>query len=153
MVTNRFLKGLSESELAEIGTLLAARRVPSGERLIAQGAPNDRLFLVDEGIVRLYRGRADAQRQFIVQVEAGAFLGEVSVLDGQPAPFDAVAATDTVVRTLGQTDLLRLLAADTPLAARLLRNVLGVVLERARDNDERISLYAGNVSMLRRYSN
>lgn len=153
MTPNRFLRGLSEGEHAEIGKLVTALRVPSGERLMAEGAPNDRLFLLDEGIVRMYRGRADAQRQFMLQLDPGAFFGEVSVLDGQPAAYDAVAATDAMVRTIGQTDLLRLLAGDGPLAARLLRNLLGVVLERARDNDERLSLYAGNVSMLRRYNN
>lgn len=153
MTTNRFLRGLNDGEHAEISKLSTVYRFQSGERLMAQGSANDRLFMLDEGIVRMYRGRADAQRQFVIQLEPGAFFGELSVLDGQPAAYDAIAATGGSLRSIGQTDLLRLLAADGQLAARLLRNLLGVVLERARDNDERLSLYAGNVSMLRRYNN
>lgn len=153
MTTNRFLRGLTQGEHAEVSQLFNHYRFESGERLMAQGAPNDRLFLLDEGVVRVYRGRPDAQRQFVIQLEPGAFFGELSVLDGQPAAYEAVAATGGSLRSIGQTDLLRVLAGDGPLAARLLRNLLGVVLERARDNDERLSVYAGNVSMLRRYNN
>lgn len=152
MVTNRFLRGLDAAELQSLEAYLRPVTYRVGERLVAEGTPNDKLLLIDAGAVRLYRTRADAQRQSFHEVGPGEFLGEMSVLDGQAAPFEAVAVAAVEARALAQTELLRIVAGDTPVAAKLLRNLLGVVLERARDTDERLSLYAGSVAMLRRYN-
>jgi CRP-like cAMP-binding protein len=151
--TNRLFRGFSAEEIKNVATLCASRVLEEGERLMREGEANSSLFLLDQGCVRFYRRRAGYQPQLLKQLEAGSFFGEVSVLDGEPALYDAVAAGAGSIRVIRQQALLELLTQESPVTFKLLRNLLGVVVERSRELDERFALFAGNVSLLRRYNN
>jgi len=65
------------------------RTFSSGDRVAAQGAPNDGLLVVVVGELRVTRG----DRLFNV-LGPGDYVGDMSLLDGEPHMVDVVATED-----------------------------------------------------------
>jgi len=92
------------------------RSYAAGAAIVGEGEEGDVLFLLLEGTVRVERsGRP------ITTLAAGAFFGEVSVLDGGPRTADVVAGTDVRCVTVSREVLHRTLAEDPETAWRMLQ--------------------------------
>jgi CRP/FNR family transcriptional regulator, cyclic AMP receptor protein len=149
---NRLLRGLGPEDMRWVGEFLQKASLKQGHRLIEEGLPNGRLFLLDSGVVRLSRKLAHAQPGFVTKLDAGAFFGEISVLDNLAALDEALALTPVNVRFIEQSRLFELLGTDCRAAQQLMRNILGVLLERQRVLEETFTAYAGKVSLMRDYT-
>jgi len=63
----------------------------SGDYLITRNEPNKHLFLILEGKAEVYLDTADAALNIL---SSGESLGEISVLDGQPASAHVIALSE-----------------------------------------------------------
>lgn len=133
----RYASGSSEGSGDE-GTLfgrLAAqglrRRFRSGEALFVQGDLSDRIFLLEQGWVKISCQSSDGREAVLGIRGPGEMLGELSSLDGAPRSASAVAlgAVDVVVAPA--RDLNRVIDED-PGAAR---ELLAILAGRLRDAD------------------
>jgi CRP/FNR family transcriptional regulator, cyclic AMP receptor protein len=104
--------GLSEAEIEEVTTAFETRRYTSGDSIITEDSPGDRIYLVRRGRVRLQvanpRGPDQREGMFDI-VERGGLFG-LSTLFGPGTPgLRAIAHSDVEV-CLGEHDtLMRLL--------------------------------------------
>src|SRR5690606_36953702 len=85
--------GLDEEELKRLAMI--AREVPlaQGEVLFEQGEESDGLYLVTEGIIRIYLTATDGREATINLLEEGEVIGEIAILDGLPRSAGAAALT------------------------------------------------------------
>ncbi len=150
---NRLLRGLTGDELRWLESFWKEARVSAGTQLLTIGKPNERLYLLDEGVVRLSRRALFLPTTFVEEVQAGRFFGESSVLDGQPSLEDAVAVTEVRLRYFRQASLLEILSSEHRAAQQILRNLVAFMVGRLREMDERLASYAGDVDGLQRYLN
>lgn len=72
----------------------------------------------------------------------GQFIGELSLLDGQPRSANCVALTDVRAAGLSRTGLQRLVAEQPALAARLMALLATRIAERMRALGDQIKFYA-----------
>jgi len=102
------------------------RRYAAGEYLFRAGEWDDKMFVVDEGVVELVVRSVQGDSVVVRQFRAGEILGEMAVLLGEKRPFDARARDEVQVWELSKTDFEHLLATD-PAAAVTLRHELRAV--------------------------
>ncbi len=70
--------------------------------------------------------------QTIATLRAGDFVGERSLMTGEPRSASAIAASDTVAIVIAKSDMLALLREDAELAARIAKVMAARDVERER---------------------
>ena len=97
------------------------RALAPGERLFSYGDASDGMYGVLEGVLRLSSISRDGRETVLDFYRPGAWVGEVSVLDGLPRIQDADASGSTLVLQLKPEDVESLLAAHPAFSRALLR--------------------------------
>ena len=136
---DRFLRFL---EPAEEQALLAAAPIKTlepGEVVVEEGISQRAIFVVEEGAVRIERGKADA---VIAVLGPGQFFGEMSFIDGGPTSARVVANAPTRLRIIDMMTLDNLADVDPTFGARLYRSIAAIVVERLRITSADLSLHA-----------
>ncbi len=121
---------LPEEELQGLATWGTVRTLSQGRHLIREGDPATGFFLLLDGEVEvIHRGGGPA---ITLAIHApGAFLGELSLLEGIPATADVRATRDSSVLALTPEGFHALVAASPRLTLAILRGAL----ERLRSTE------------------
>jgi len=114
---------LAPADLAALRARMVRHRVARGSVLFAEGDTSDRLFLVDEGKVKLTHAAGDGRENLLSILGPGQMFGELSVFDPGPRSARATAVVDSVVLALSDADLFPLLEQRPDLARGLLRQL------------------------------
>src|SRR5437016_2960527 len=93
-----------DRELAEIDGLMTEIAVSAGTVLIREGRFGREFFIIREGMATVTRGG-----NVVDYLLAGAFFGERSLLDREPATAMVTAATDMRVWVLNRREFVALL--------------------------------------------
>lgn len=89
--------------------------LPAGVDLVREGEVGDALFIILEGEARVEVGGV-----VVDNVSAGAYFGELAILDGEPRSATVVAATDVKVAVIGIRMFRTMLREFSDLAEQLL---------------------------------
>ena len=129
------LDGLTQAEIQEIAEIGRVEHIKKGERLFTRGDEADTFYIVQTGRfaltidVRIFDGHDEMA---VEEKTAGDALGWSALV----APFDSIYSAyctlDGSVFALPRGDLEELLAADTHLVHRFMRNLTQVVGSRVR---------------------
>ncbi len=95
---------LSDVESALLQDFMEVKRFAAGDLLFSQGDDTDGCYLIDQGVVRLELDKpidddSDTDESLAL-VEAGNFIGELSLLDRLPRSASAFAHTELTARKL-----------------------------------------------------
>ena len=100
-----------------------------GERLFAEGAEGDSLYVVLEGKLKLTRAAADGRENLLSVVGPGEMFGELSLFDPRPRTSSASAVTEAKLAALAQ----RLRRANDVMADLVFTDVPGRVAKQLLD--------------------
>jgi CRP-like cAMP-binding protein len=120
-------EGMTDSAIAAVAAIAVETAYSDRQTIVTEGAAGDAFYVITAGQVRITREGAE-----IASLEAGSFLGEVSLLDGRPRTASATAVGPVETLVIDREAFLRLLD-DRP-AVRL--SVLMALTARIR-RDER----------------
>ena len=137
----QFLRFLEPAEESALLAAAPARTFEPGEIVLEQNARQRAIFVVDEGAVRIERGRGKAETVLAI-LGPGQFFGEMSFIDGAPTSARVVANVRTKLRTIDIVTLDNLADVDPTFGARLYRSIAAIVVERLRTTSADISLQA-----------
>ncbi|MCX5795825.1 MAG: mechanosensitive ion channel family protein [Elusimicrobia bacterium] len=129
-------RSLNDEEIRTLAGRLNAAPFARGEALTRQGAPDDWLYIVYDGEadIRLHASGGQAF-QSVARLKAGAFLGEMSLMTGEPRSATVVAVTDMGCYRLDRQDFKDILL-HRPQIAEAISSVLAqrkLELESARE--------------------
>lgn len=108
---------------------VAERFVERGQLVFVQDEPGDRMYVLAEGVVKLYVSSSNGGVVELVRHHAPAVFGELALLDGGPRSASAEAVERSVLLVVTRGELLRLLRAEEQVAEALLRS-LGTMVRR-----------------------
>ena len=131
-------------ELAEEDALLAAasvRTLERGDVVVEEGVNQRAIYVVDEGAVRIERGRGKAET-VLAALGPGQFFGEMSFIDGAPTSARVVANAPTKLRMIDMLTLDNLTDVDPTFGTRLYRSIAAILVERLRVTSVDLSLQA-----------
>ncbi len=126
---------LDPAAAAALRSATTVVRLSKGQILFHEGDQGDRLYVVEEGKVKLGTTSSDGRDTLLAVVGPGEMIGELSLFDPGPRTATATALTETVVRGLGHDALRPWLAGRPEVAEPLLR----ALAQRLRKTNEAMS--------------
>jgi CRP/FNR family cyclic AMP-dependent transcriptional regulator len=129
------LEPLSEEELEELARRCPDRNVEVGEFLYTPGDPNERLFVLKQGKVRIYRV-AEGSEITLAMVNEGTVFGEMALTGQHLREAHAQAIEPSLVLTMGRADLEHFISKNPKVGlgvARLLSERLRLYETRLED--------------------
>ena len=123
---------LSASEARTLAGLLRPFAAAAGEVLSVQGAPADRLFLVDEGRLDAFVSEPDGSSELLSSVGPGDHLGEMALNHAMLRLATIRAREATRGRVLLAEDFAALRRACEPLALKVLLRLARLLCARLR---------------------
>jgi len=115
---------LPVERLQSLAAGLAPGFLPAGATLMRRGETGESMFVLVEGLleVRASVGSGGAE-QAVAVIQPGEFLGEMSLLTGEPRSATVVAVSDAVTWEITKAQMEPLLRSDPPFAAVLARTL------------------------------
>src|SRR5215469_3976458 len=89
----RFLKGLSSTELEQVLSTAATKRIPANKVVVHQNHPADHLFLITSGHARYFFITEDGRKLLLFRLVQGDIFGCPAIL---PEPSLYLVGTETV---------------------------------------------------------
>ena len=129
--------------LAYVATLRGFAR---GEALMNEGDEGDAAFLLLSGSLRVTRAADSAT---VATLEAGALVGQLSLLDRAPRSATVTAIADSTALELKASVFTNLVNASSPLALRFQREVATAAARHLRGANARFAASAGGPSSRR----
>jgi CRP/FNR family cyclic AMP-dependent transcriptional regulator len=130
----RLLAGLEAETRAALQGKCAWRRYRAGERVFERGSEGREVLFVVEGAVNIVSLSPIGSELSLATAGAGATIGELAAIDGQPRSASVVALEDTLLAALPSEVFVDLLKRNGEIAFRLLQSLAAMV----RKVDERI---------------
>ena len=121
----------TEGELADLLAIGTLQNTKTNEEILAQGDEGKSLVIVLDGVVRVSMVTPNGREIILDYAEAGAVLGEIAVLDGQPRTASATAMWPGRVMRVSRTAFLDYVEHHPKVAIRLLREMA----RRLRETD------------------
>ncbi|HEU5401442.1 MAG TPA: Crp/Fnr family transcriptional regulator [Terriglobales bacterium] len=127
---------LSPESLRLLVERLVQRHCAPGEMVFSEGQACEGLYLVEAGLVKLYKVSKDGREQVVATHGPGQTLSELPMIDGERYPFSAVALVTSVLFFIS-TENLQILCHNEPgctgqvlrIVAARLRTALGMIEE------------------------
>jgi CRP-like cAMP-binding protein len=129
--------GLSAQEIDQLLAVLEPRNLAVDEVLLREGAPSESAYLIWSGSFRIAVG-PDGAHLPAGEVWTGGWLGEVSLLDGEPPTATAIAVQPSVVLALRASTLERLRTENARLATHVLRALCVTLAGRVRSATDQL---------------
>jgi diguanylate cyclase (GGDEF)-like protein len=117
---------LDAEEFAAVSALMERRFVEAGETVFHEGDLGDDLFVLLSGALRAYRVQADGVKRRMFDIGPGTFLGEMSIIAGEPRSATITALEDSTLAALHGGDFFRIIFARPLLGIKLLSSIAGV---------------------------
>jgi CRP-like cAMP-binding protein len=121
--------GIDEVTQRRIAGHVAERVVDRGQCVFVQDEPGDRMYVLAEGVVKLFVSSRNGGIVELVRHRPPATFGEVALLDGGPRSASAEAVERSTLLVVTRAELVALLRATDQVAEALLRT-LGTIVRR-----------------------
>ena len=144
----RFFGALERNQLEEIAAQMRDHRYRKGELIFSRGDQGDQVFLIMTGRVRFSVLNSEGRELTFSHSIDGELFGEIAVLDGSPRSANAVAISDTHVKSLSRSRF-KVLQQSFPVISS---SIIELLCERMRglsDHIEGISLFSIDIRLAR----
>lgn len=141
--------GLDPADLEVLSGKFRPIRVRRGEVIFREGEPAERLFLIDEGSVKLSIVSSTGQEHLIAILGRGQIFGELAVIDRGPRAMDATAMKDGLIHSLGG-DFFWTIIESRPALARRLLELMARRLRRADQATQDLVFFDASTRLARR---
>jgi CRP/FNR family cyclic AMP-dependent transcriptional regulator len=120
---------LSTAELQGLAALMRPRPYAKDEVIYLRGDPGTAFYVIASGKVKIALTSPDGKELILRRLAAGAFHGELALLDDEPRSADAVATENSVLLVL-QRDAFRQFLTEHPAVATKLLSTVSQYLRR-----------------------
>jgi CRP-like cAMP-binding protein len=131
-------EGLNLAQLGKVAALIQERRVAAGEYIFHEGEGGDEFYVVLSGKVRISKVVPGVGEEALAILDAGAFFGEMALVDDTPRSADALAHSECVLGAFRRVDFDQLMFTDKELAYSVLWTFVRTLSTRLRETNEKI---------------
>ena len=118
-----YLEGISDAALADLAAAAVHHAYTQGQMIFLEAEPNQGLYLVEQGTVKICRYAADGREHILHLVHPGDTFNDVAALDGGPNPACATAFNDVTLWRIPRPELRRVTAQHPELAWALIESI------------------------------
>ena len=120
---------LDGASLETLASHVNQRTYPKGQLIFHQGDPAGSLFVVREGLVKVFVTSEDGDEMLLVTLRPSDTFGELALLDGSDRSASAQALEKTTVIEIGRQTFLDVLRSNPTMAEAVLGS-MGTLLRR-----------------------
>lgn len=143
-----FFADLEQDEIEMLAYWMKAYTAPAGSLILKEGAEGSAcLCIITEGKVTIFKQSSPNDDHVkIAEIEAGASIGEMSVVDGKPLSASAISLSDATILLMTRENFEHLMKKNSNLGVKVLYRVSRIISERLRTTTGRLAdlLAAGN---------
>lgn len=129
---------LTQAQAESIAEGVVKRRYRRGELIVERGRKTNSLFILLTGRARVVAADERGREVILAVLEAGDYLGEMSLIDNEPHSATVRAEVQTDVLVLGRAEFARCLPENSSLSYAILRGLV----QRLRAADRQIESLA-----------
>jgi CRP-like cAMP-binding protein len=129
---------LTNDQAQQVADNVVKRRFRRGEIVVEQGRKSNSLFILLNGRARVLTADSRGREVILAVLEAGDYVGEMSLIDNEPHSATVRAEIQTDMLVLGRAEFSRCLPDSTTLAYGILRGLVS----RLRAADRQIESLA-----------
>ncbi len=130
-------RALNRTERQILAEITDHIELAAGQTMIKEGEPTPSLWIIESGRVAVSKNTDHAEEN-LTTLSEGAVLGELSLLDGQPASATVKATQPTEALKIERERLMDLRENHAPTYYKIIREVVRVMVERVRAMNARI---------------
>ncbi len=134
----RLFSMLTPEQAQSVSDSVVKRRFKRGELLVEQGTHANALFILLNGRARVLTADHRGREVIMAVLESGDYVGEMSLIDGEPASATVRCEAPTDVLVLGRNEFARCLPEQSSMAYGILRGLVA----RLRNADRQIESLA-----------
>jgi len=134
--------GVPQTHLRRVVDIGLEEQYKTGATIFAEASPGDKFYLIVEGAVRISRFVPGMGEEALAVLRAGAYFGEMSLIDDAPRSATAVAHERCRLFVVNRKDLEDLLFVDRDLAYELLWNWVRTLSRRLRATNDKMTFLA-----------
>ncbi|MGB5256035.1 MAG: GGDEF domain-containing protein [Woeseiaceae bacterium] len=139
-------KGVYPDDIHELLQRCDRRDIAAGELLLSPGAKNEHVFIVLSGSLNVHVGAPETP--ILATMEAGACVGEMSIIEDRDPSAYVLGAEDTHMLVIHQSVLWEMVDASHEFA----KNLLVVLSERVRSHNRVIADNYGEMRKFERHA-
>ena len=139
-------QGVNPDDVQELLQNCDRRDLSTGELLLSPGAQNEHVYIVLSGSVNVHVG--SPQAPVLVTMEAGACVGEMSIIEDRDPSAYVIGAEDSHLLVIHQSVLWAMVDASHAFA----KNLLVVLSERVRSHNRVIADSFGEMKKFERHA-
>jgi CRP-like cAMP-binding protein len=129
---------LSSAQLGAVAAIAAPRDLPGGAAVFKEGDGGDEMYVVVSGRIRISKMVKGVGEEALSILDAGAYFGEMAMIDDAPRSADALAHTPCSLAVIRRDALEQLMFVDKELAYVLLWTFVRTLSTRLREMNEKI---------------
>lgn len=111
---------LSDEELVQITGLVEQKHFNKGDLIFSEGQPFDKLYIINEGSMKVFKYNKDGKEQILYILNEGEFLGDLSLLKKGVLPFSAIALEDITLCTIHKNDFDHIIKTNPSISLKVL---------------------------------
>jgi CRP-like cAMP-binding protein len=127
--------GLLEEQIDQIRPLMEQEAYQSGDAIITEGSPNDKIRFILDGKVAVFKENIK-----LFEFGKGDAFGEMEVLDVMPSAATIRALSPTRVMSISNRTLREIYKIDIKTFSLLIMNLARDLSRRLRSMDDRVAL-------------
>ena len=135
----KFFSGLPIAYLRRIAEIGAEEEHIGGSTIFQEGDKGDKFYLILSGAVRISRMVPGMGEEALAVLRAGAYFGEMSLIDDAPRSATAVCHEKCRLFVIRKEDLEDLLFVDRDLAYELLWHFVRTLSGRLRETNDKMT--------------
>ena len=124
-----------EKTLSKLATCVSELSVPQGQKVVSQGDPGDKIYLVRRGSVRILLPLKGNMQYHLATIGQGDFFGELSFIDGSIRSADVEAKVPTDLYVLSRSRLNEQSHADPVFGVQVFARLALAIAKRLRHTD------------------
>jgi len=112
-----------DGDLEQIASHLIERRYPRNSTVVEEGLPGDYMYIIREGRVKVTKLSDDGREKILEFLDAGAFVGEMALLERAPRSASVKALTAVKLLALSRNDFVGLIRKSPDLAMAVIQEL------------------------------
>jgi CRP-like cAMP-binding protein len=134
--------GVPQTHLRRVIDIGIEEQYKATATIFTEGAPGDKFYLIVDGAVRISRIVPGMGEEALAVLRAGAYFGEMSLIDDAPRSATAVCHERCRLFVVNRKDLEDLLFVDRDLAYELLWSWVRTLSRRLRATNDKMTFLA-----------
>lgn len=136
-----FFTDLDSDEKEMLAHWMKAYTAPAGTLILKEGEKDNAcLCIIAEGTVNIFKlSSPNDDHVKIAEIESGASIGEMSVVDGKPLSASAISLNESTILIMTREDFENLMKKNSNLGVKVLYRVAKLISERLRTTTGRLA--------------